>query len=113
MKGASDITLYLEEHISLVESYALVMFGCLLKQIRLHMNLYTVAHLCSINICGMMTCFYLKLKKDYDLPFSSKIFHIAINFKIKIYICFFSTMCLSKIALSRKDTPGTYYWAQP
>ena len=41
MKGASDIILYLKEDISLVESYALVMFGCLLKQIRLHMNLYT------------------------------------------------------------------------
>ena len=33
MKGASDIILYLKEDISLVESYALVMFGCLLKQI--------------------------------------------------------------------------------
>ena len=29
----------------------------------------------------ILTCFYLKLKKDYDLPFSSKIFHIAINFE--------------------------------
>ena len=34
---------------------ALVMFALLLIQICLHMNLYTVAHLCSMNICGMIS----------------------------------------------------------
>ena len=50
MKAATDIIL------SPVENYALVMYGCLLIQNRLHMNLYTVAHLCSMNICGMISC---------------------------------------------------------
>ena len=49
MKAATDIIL------SPVENYALVMYGCLLIQNRLHMNLYTVAHLCSMNICGMIS----------------------------------------------------------
>ena len=34
---------------------ALVMFALLLIQICSHMNLYTVAHLCSMNICGMIS----------------------------------------------------------
>jgi len=34
---------------------ALVMFALLLIQICLHMNLYIVAHLCSMNICGMIS----------------------------------------------------------
>ena len=45
----------LKEDIRFVEIYALVMFALLLIQICLHMNLYTVAHLCSINICGMIS----------------------------------------------------------
>ena len=49
MKAATDIIL------SLVEIYALVKYGCLLIQIRLHMNLYTEAHHCSMNICGMIS----------------------------------------------------------
>ena len=49
MKAATDIIL------SLVESYALVMNGYLLIQIGLHMNLYTVALLCSMIICGMIS----------------------------------------------------------
>ena len=35
---------YLNPSLSLVGSYALVMFGCLLVQIRIHMNLYTSLH---------------------------------------------------------------------
>ena len=45
MKVATDIILSFKEDINLVESYALVMYGCLLIQIQLHMNLHTVAHL--------------------------------------------------------------------
>ena len=45
----------LKEDISFVEIYALVMFALLLIQICLHMNLYTVAHICSMNICGMIS----------------------------------------------------------
>ena len=31
------------------------MYACLLLQMRLHMNLYTVAHLCLVNIFGMIS----------------------------------------------------------
>ena len=60
MKSATDIMLSLmltlKEDLSFVASYALVMFACLLIiQIRLHINLYTVAHLCSMNICCMIS----------------------------------------------------------
>ena len=41
MKAATDITLSLKEDNSLVKSYAMVMFGCLLVHIRLHMNVYS------------------------------------------------------------------------
>ena len=47
--------LSLKEDITFVESYALVKYACLLLQIRLHMNPYTLAHICPMNICGMIS----------------------------------------------------------
>ena len=59
MKSATDIMLSLmltlKEDTSFLESYALVNYTCLLIQIRLDMNLNTVAPLCSMNICGMIS----------------------------------------------------------
>ena len=52
---ANDIISYLKEDICFVESYALVLYAFCLIQIKLHVNLYTVAHLCSMNICGMIS----------------------------------------------------------
>ena len=45
----------LKEDISFVEIFVLVMFAFLLTQICFHMNPYTVAYLCSMNICGMIS----------------------------------------------------------
>ena len=54
MLAANETFLSLKEDISFIESYALAMYACLLIQIGLHMNLFIVANLCPMNICGMM-----------------------------------------------------------
>ena len=55
MLAANENFLSLKEDISFIESYALAMYACLLIQIGLHMNLFIVANLCPMNICGMMS----------------------------------------------------------